>query len=185
MKTLLTVIFLSGLLFALQGWAEDANYNSTTRIISFPRVTIDSNDAYTDAQLKLNLDGSYEVLVLEPELEPNLTGDWGGTLYGLSTPYFSPPYPCGSMVTNISFIQNDNKLIGLGDFSGNNCINGVVDIVGEIDGRNLTFTVIFSSGDKINFNGSISTDNNLVGVGNFEGIPPADGPWTLSLQDKP
>ncbi len=67
-------------LISLNVWADDPDYNTTTGIVTFPRVTVNNNTPYINARLLLDPDGTWSILEAElvPKPEFDLTGDWSG-----------------------------------------------------------------------------------------------------------
>lgn len=47
--------------------AGDPNFDTSTGIITFPRVTVNGEDAFLDVELLLNNDGTYQILRATPE----------------------------------------------------------------------------------------------------------------------
>mgnify|MGYP006981150417 FL=1 len=48
---------------------ESVSYDSTTRIVTIPRVIADENKAYINIDLLLGIDGTWDILAIEPEPE--------------------------------------------------------------------------------------------------------------------
>ncbi len=48
---------------------ESVNYDSTTRIVTIPRVIVDKNKTYINIDLLLGIDGAWDILTIEPEPE--------------------------------------------------------------------------------------------------------------------
>lgn len=189
MKKILNLTFLIGMLISFKAWADDPNFNSTTRIVTFPRVTIDNNDAYINVELLLSQNGTWEILDMGKKLEPkmDLTGDWTGEVTGLATPYFFAPPPCGTMISEISLVQNGEKVAGNGVVGEGSTLcnqDEPGEITGEVNGSNLLFTIKFSSsGSSLVFNGNISDDfRSVEGEVSWESIDSYKGSWNLTLK---
>ena len=69
---LVTMMLVVGLVLVLDANATDPNFDTKTGIVFMPRVTIDHKDAYTDVELLLNPDNTYEILAATPENEDKI-----------------------------------------------------------------------------------------------------------------
>ena len=76
-KIIILLMFMSSMAFA-----NDPNFDTTTNIVTFPRVTVDNNTAFTNVQLLLNPNGIWSILAAIPEAptafadEPLLFAEW-------------------------------------------------------------------------------------------------------------
>ncbi len=72
-------ILLTAFVFPLLTHAEDSLYNSSTRIVSIPRVVMDDGStAYKDIKLLLKDDNTLEILEIQ-DADTLLAGKWTGT----------------------------------------------------------------------------------------------------------
>ncbi len=61
------ILLILALLLPVNAWSNDPNYDSATRIVTFPRVTIDNDTAYTNLQLLLPPHDAWKILTATPE----------------------------------------------------------------------------------------------------------------------
>lgn len=156
------------------------NFDSSSRIITFPKIKVDNSKTYINAQLLLREDGKWDILAIEPEPELtstpvlNLTGTWTGLLGGPGD--FGVPLPSESI--EVSLIQNGNRLLGVGIVHSNcsvaPCGIRFFTITGAIDEKNISFEFIFDANSE-SLTGTISDDFHILsGLGSM---------WFLSLQE--
>ena len=173
-KIIILLMFMSPMVFA-----GDPNLDTSTNIVTFPRVTVDNNTVFTDVQLLLSPDGTWEVKAAVPEVEPeetlNLNGNWDGR--AVSSKFKG----CTGDLSG-SLVQNGNNLIGTGSVFGA-CINGGSgEVNGTIDGNNITFGLAFNDQTSISFTGVVSDDQTtLSGTYNWPDVNDK-GTWSLSLK---
>ena len=60
-------MLIIGLMLTFNANAADPNFDTNTGIVVMPRVTLDHKEAYTDVELLLNSDNTYEILTATPE----------------------------------------------------------------------------------------------------------------------
>lgn len=158
--------------------ANDPNYDTSTGIVTFPRVTVDNGAAFVNVQLLLNPDGTWQILSAEPEATNNtlaLSGNWAGTAS-------SSFYPgCTGQISG-SLTQNGNELTGSGSLTGNCIGGGSGQITGSINGNNISFGVAFNNNTSINFNGTISSDYRTLSGSYVWPDEDDQGTWSLSMQ---
>ncbi len=187
MKIILSVILLIESLLSIQVWADVPNYDTSTRIISFPKVIFDSKDTYIDTQLRLNQDGSWDLLAIEAEPQLNLTGDWSGEIQEAGD--FSATLIHVAYI-KMSLVQNRNKLTGTVEFfrscygSFEQC-QKMGEIIGIVNGRDISFSIILDDFSEIQYRGTVS-DNyrtlDVIGPRAIEGID-KQVPWAIVRQD--
>ncbi len=163
------------LFISMRVFANDPNFDTSTGIVTFPKVTVDNSSTFINVQLFLNPNGAWSILAAEPESTLNITGNWNGV--GTSSSFLG----CNAQITG-SLIQNGNELTGTGSLFGN-CVSGGQGMVtGLIDGNNITFGIALSNNTNISFNGSISNDHQTL-TGTYVWPENNDqGTWSLSLQ---
>ncbi len=161
-------VFRSMIVFAI----EPSNYHISSQILSIPNLVVKDKGLYKDTKLLLNLEGSWKILDLDPnptlETQLNLTGHWGGQIDRFPGDICFNPHPedwWDLGYFDISLIQNKNVLTGA--IIGNApCAMGVDGkLIGTINDRTISFTMVFSNGDEIKFKGKIFND-----FGSIEGI---------------
>ena len=157
-------------------YASDANLDTSTHIVTFPRVTVDSSSAFVNVQLLLNPDGTYQILSTTPEPEENinLSGNWKGT-------FQSSAFPGCVTQAELSLNQNGNELAGtwVGDL---NCIgSGSGNLIGVISGNNIIFTLNLN-GTEMKANIVLSDDRKIM-TGSYSWPDFNDhGTWLISSQ---
>ncbi len=163
------ILLILALLLPVNAWANDPNYDSATHIVTFPRVTIDNDTAYTNLQLLLSPNGTWQVLSFEPEPDANLTGEWKGYVtvdfdYGAGGLRPGVPLASCTVITYLDLTQAGSELTGRGTYTGT-CIEnrGIGNISGLVNGRNISFTISLENQD-INFSGTIDNDNLTLDV---------------------
>ena len=153
----------------------DPNYDTSTGIVIFPRVTVNNSTAYNNVQLLLGTNGIWSILAAEQEELASLTGSYTGSTNSNVSPLYNAP-----VLSNIT--QNGNQLTG--DVSISNMLGSVNgSMTGEIDGSNVTLTIDLPTlTSKVSFNGLISNDNKTLS-GSYEWPAINDtGTWLLTKQ---
>jgi hypothetical protein len=151
-------------LISLNVWADDPDYNTTTGIVTFPRVSVNNSTSYINAKLLLDPDGTWSILEAELENVLSLTGDWNGVLNYTEEPFFGMLMTCEAH-TQVSLIQSGNELTGQGSLTGD-CINehsGNGMITGKINGNEISFEIALDTG-VVNYRGTISHDYSTLSV---------------------
>ena len=168
-------IFILLLFVSMSVFADDPDFDTSTGIVTFPRVTVDNSTAFVNVRLLLNPNGTWSILTAEPEATFNLTGNWNGV--ATSSIFMG----CNGQIEG-SLTQNGNKLEGTGSLIGN-CIGGGSGIVtGEINGNDISFGLAINSNTTISFSGTISSDYRTLN-GSYIWLDENDqGTWSLSLQ---
>ena len=176
---------LSLLLVTINAWAGP-NLDTSSSIVTFPYVTVDNDEAYSNVELLLAPDGNWAVLSFEPALEPDfdLTGEWKGNLSIDYGELFLNLPPCDTL-TSLTLIQKGYKLTGTGEYSGN-CIEngGTGHILGVINGNSISFT-LFINEQIFAFTGFISDDRqalDMLGPSIAGAMSTSRRRWLLSLQ---
>ncbi len=168
------------LLISTNVFAGDPNFDTSTGIVYFPRVTVNNENAYNNVQLLLDSNGTWDILSATPEPpaqeEKTLTinGSWSGS--ATSESYSG----CNAVISGV-LSQNGNELTGLGRLDGNCLAGGEGTVVGFIDGNNITFGLAVDDNTNISFSGVISDNYENI---NGTYIWPAysdQGKWSLIL----
>ncbi len=81
MKNIIIATFL--LFLSMKVFALDANFNSSTGIVSSPRVTVNNQQSFSNLNLLLRPDLTWSILSLDPEIPANL--EEGNPNYDSST----------------------------------------------------------------------------------------------------
>jgi len=171
--TALSILFIC-LLLSIKIYASDPNLDTSTHIVTFPRITVDNDSTFVNVQLLLNSDGTYQILSSTPETSVDLSGSWKGTL---------PSTSFSSCFTDAEFTlkQDGNKLSG--KWRGHSiCIgSGGGDVVGIINGNNIEFT-LYINGSEIKANVTVADDQRTMS-GSYVWLDLKDyGNWSTSLQ---
>lgn len=173
------VLLFLGFSISIPLWAADPNFDTESRIVTLPRVTVDETTAYSDVQLLLNPDGTWNILAFdqEPDSIFNLTGNWTGLVHSQSS-----FFPFCDIQIDLTLFQNGNELTGFGSLS--KCVEDSGDIVGEITETNISFELI-SEKDFYSYSGSVSEDYRSLTLKSPRFFNP-DYPamWTLTLIDQ-
>jgi hypothetical protein len=157
----------------------DPNFDLSTRIVTFPRVTVDNNVTYLKTKLLLKEDFTWKILSAKKEQSPtpepilNLAGDYKG-----------------STTSNVNRLLN-TRLTGSLTQNGNN-LTGNITITnllgedsglatGQIDGKNISFSVTVR-GSTISFEGIISDDNKTLSGDYTWSAFNDNGVWSITLQ---
>ncbi len=158
---------------------NDPNFNSTTHIVNFPRVTVDNQIVYSDVQLLLSPEGTWRILQSEI-INNNVNGGWNGSAIDSGNPLSMNIETC-LLETTITLIQNDNELTGIGAIS--ECelagiAGGTGNIQGTIAGNNIFFEIHLE--DRIiGYSGIANTDHLILST---PSVWPNRNSITLNLQ---
>jgi hypothetical protein len=154
------IIFALWILISLNAFANDPNFDSTSNIITLPRVTIDNENTFNNVKLLLLPDGTWDILHIEdPEDGPSLTGDY---FTSVSSDGLSGSYGRTICVraTTISLIQNGKNLSGTGKISkceAGNILGGIGNINGVINGKDISFEIT-TENETFTYTGRIIVD---------------------------
>lgn len=155
---------------------NDPDYNSSTGIVIFPKVTVNNSTAYKNVQLLLGTDGIWSILAAEQEeLSSSLTGNYAGATTSNVSASFNAPI-IGNLTQDGNQVSGDVTLTSmLGSINGN--------LTGEVDGSDITLVIDFPSlSSQISLNGVISDDNTTLS-GSYEWPAFSDnGTWSLTKQ---
>jgi len=106
------------------------NFNTTKGIVSFPMVTVDNKNTFTNVELLLDSNGQWRVLSAEQEQEQSLTGSWRGiladggfyqaaidtnnnTVTYIEAPFTFDPNPGVPLVSTLQIVQNNQLINGI------------------------------------------------------------------------
>jgi len=156
-------------------FADEPNFDTSTNIVTLPRVTVDNYSAFTNVQLLLNSNETWSILAATAEEILNLNGNWGGT--AASSIFVG----CTGEISG-SLIQNGNNLTGAGTLIGNCIGGGSGEVSGTINGDNISFGLAFNNNTSISFTGVISSDYRTLSGTYIWADENDQGSWSLSLQ---
>ena len=157
----------------------DPDYNSSTGIVIFPKVTVNNSTSYKNVQLLLDTDGIWSILAAEQEeLSPSsLTGNYTGSTTSNVSASFNTPI-IGNLTQDGNQVSGDVTLTTiLGSINAN--------LTGEVDGSDITLVIDSDSPllpSPISFTGVISDDKTTLS-GSYEWPALNDnGTWSLTKQ---
>ncbi len=163
-KILISLILFQ---FSISVSADFPNLNSTTNIVTFPKITVDKKKAYTNAELLLSPNGSWEILKYTPETKQkhNLHGYWKTfqASEGLCKHYFEPPH---LFKIELLIVQVDNKIMGFElsnipkNKKGSIKFNGKLS--GTLKGGNVYIKSIYNNEIQKTYIGTINSTNNIL-----------------------
>ncbi len=104
--TLLILILNLPLVFA-----ETPDFDTQTRILYLPVVTLNKHTPFERISIRLNTNGTWQILETPQDIA--LSGDWSARSSDFSNSF--PPLFCEAR-TNLHLIQNGNQITGTGQF---------------------------------------------------------------------
>lgn len=174
---LLLLLFISTSVFAV-----DPDYDISSGIVSFQRVTVNKASAFVNVELLLNPNGTWTILAATPDdsTDLELTGNITGSLTSDISDSFNSTFT-GSLV------QNGNKITGT-TITNNPSLQAPLesDLSGEVNDGNISFSATADFGEdstsEVFFEGTVSSDKKTLS-GTYD-WPAFDdnGTWTITLQ---
>jgi len=167
-------IFILLLFMSTSVFANDPNFDTSTNIVTFPRVTLNNDTELFNVQILLNPDGTWVTLAAEPR-DPVIS-HWDGRV--VTNAIF---IGCNAQFTT-SLTLTGNTFTGPASMLGN-CFGGESGaITGEVNGNDLSFQFVLNDNTTIFFSGTISSDYQTLS-GSYAWPDKSDeGTWVLYLR---
>jgi hypothetical protein len=165
-KILMSLILFQ---FSIHVLADTPDLSSNTNIVTFPRITVDKKEVYTNTELLLSPNGSWEILKYTHETGQehylNLRGYWKTFQASevLCKNFFEPPH---LFEIELLIIQVDNKVMGFElsniPLDNKSAIKFNGELSGTVTGRDVYIENSYENKIQKTYVGTINSENSTL-----------------------